>query len=273
MGASSSQDEAQQVTEEPKKSVPHSSSSSGVNSMPNETTEVTRNQDEEPRKRVSEGSAIDSKVGRTTAQVKLPHNYEAIIKDADSPIDKSSPDKLSDQLQAGVFLTQKKKKYWVDRKSNSNCFMLFSRDLSITWSEDYKYWRWYSEKETSDVLVEVAELLNVCWLEIHGNFEARNLSPGVEYEVVFVMMLKDPAYGWEVGVNLRLILPDGSIQQHEENLMEKPRGRWIEIPAGEFRTSPSHDTMGDIQFSLCEYKGGKWKRGLVVKGAAIRPKT
>ncbi|XP_057510722.1 protein PHLOEM PROTEIN 2-LIKE A1-like [Actinidia eriantha] len=208
---------------------------------------------------------------RSSPEIKLPHNYEAIIKDADSPIDNSSTDKLYDQLQAGVFLNQKRKKYWVERKSNSNCFMLFARDLSITWAENNQYWHWPYLKETSDVSIDVAELLNVCWLDIDGKFEGVNLSPGILYEVVFVVMLKDPSYGWEVPVNLRLILPDGNTQQHEENLMQKPRGQWIEIPAGEFSTSP--EKIGDIQFSLYEYKGGKWKRGLVVKGVAIRPKN
>lgn len=85
-----------------------------------------------------------------------------------------------------------------------------------------------------------------------------------------MVMLKDPSYGWEVPVNLRLITPDGTTQQHQENLMPKPRGQWIEIPAGEFRISP--EKIEDIQFSLYEYNGGQWKRGLVIKGVAIRPK-
>lgn len=42
-------------------------------------------------------------------KVALPHNYEAILKDADSPIDKSSPEKIYEQLYGGVFLNQKKK--------------------------------------------------------------------------------------------------------------------------------------------------------------------
>ncbi|CAL5412869.1 unnamed protein product [Camellia sinensis] len=230
----------------------------------------------EPKMTMSQSSDnIDSKANGTTttaAEVnKLPHNYEAIIKDADSPIVKSSIDMLYDQLQSGVFLNQKRKKYWVERKTNSNCFMLYARDLSITWAQDNRYWHWPCLNETSNESIDVAELLNVCWLDIHGKFETANLSHGVAYEVVFVVMLKDPSYGWEVPVNLRLITPDGTTQQHQENLMQKPRGQWIEIPAGEFRMSP--EKIEDIQFSLYEYNGGQWKRGLVIKGVAIRPKT
>jgi len=39
----------------------------------------------------------------------LPHNYEQILKDADSPVDKSSREKMCDQLYAGVFLHHKTK--------------------------------------------------------------------------------------------------------------------------------------------------------------------
>lgn len=123
----------------------------------------------------------------------------------------------------------------------------------------------------SDKNLAVAELLDVCWLEVHGRFEIANLSPGRLYEVVFVVMLKDPAYGWEDPVNVRLTLPDGSRQERKENLMEKPRGRWIDIPAGEIKSST--EKTGEMEFSLYEYEGGKWKRGLLIKGVKIQPKA
>jgi hypothetical protein len=208
-----------------------------------------------------------------TAEVKLPlpHNYEAIIKDADSPVDNSSTEKLYNQLQGGIFLNQKKKKYWVDGKSNKNCFMLFARDLTITWGADTRYWHWPYLQEASHVFVDVAELLRVCWLEMNGKFEMVNLSPETFYEVVFLVMLKDSSSGWEVPVNIKLILPDGTTQQYQEKFMAKPRGSWIEIPAGEFRTSS--EKIGDIQFSLYETESGQWKSGLIIKGVIIRPKA
>ncbi|KAM7270381.1 hypothetical protein ACFE04_029595 [Oxalis oulophora] len=195
-------------------------------------------------------------------QIKLPHNYEAILKDANSPIDKSSPDKLLKRLHD--------KMYWVDKTSNKNCFMLFARDLSITWSEDSRYWNWRYHND-GDVSFDAAELLNVCWLEIHGNFDTAMLSPETLYEAVFVIMLKDPTYGLEVPVNVRLSLPSGNKQEHKEKLMDKPRGQWIEIPAGEFKTSPDH--IGKTEISMFEYEAGQWKKGLAVKGIVIRPKN
>ncbi|KAJ0081720.1 hypothetical protein Patl1_11886 [Pistacia atlantica] len=154
-------------------------------------------------------------VEEKTNGIKLPHNYEAILKEADSPIDKSSPNKIKDQLYSG--------KYWVNNESGSNSFMLFARDLSVTWGDDQRYWKWTSLKETSDVFVDVAELLNVCWLEIKVRFETTKLTPRALYEVLFVIMLKEGAYGWDAPVNLRLVLPNRIKIEHKENLNMKPR--------------------------------------------------
>ncbi|XP_022142434.1 lectin-like [Momordica charantia] len=170
------------------------------------------------------GSAA-SHGGAKVAEVKqLGHGLEAILKDADSAVDRSSMDKLHDQLHAGIFLNKRTKKYWMDKKSNSNCFMLFPRALSITWSEESKYWKWKAMEESSNP-IEAIELVNVCWLEIHGKIKASELSPGAWYEAAFVVMIKDPAYGWDVPVNIRLKRPDGSKQERKEDMEEKPRGR------------------------------------------------
>lgn len=209
---------------------------------------------------------------KTVKEVKLPHNCESILRDADSPVDRSSVDKLYDQLSTGVFLNQKRKKYWVEKKFYSNCFMLFAKDLSITWGGDTRYWKWPSLCETGgDVSVDVAELLDVCWLEIYGKFNTKMLSPGILYEVVFVVKLKDPAYGWGVPVNVSLVLPNGYKHEHKEKLQTKPREQWIEVPVCEFITSP--ENVGEIQIGMNEYDAGEWKRGLVIKGISIRPKT
>ncbi|GMH31023.1 hypothetical protein Nepgr_032866 [Nepenthes gracilis] len=196
---------------------------------------------------------------------KLPHNYEAIIKDSDSPVDVSSKAKLYEQLHNGVFLNGRRKKYWVDERGN-NCFMLFANDLLITWADTNRYWRWV-DLQTSDGLMSVAELISVCWLEVHGRFNTANLSPNVRYEVAYLIMLDEIAFGWEVPINLRIKFCDGSRQECRENLKEKPRKQWIQIPVGEVE-----ECMGEIEFSLFEYESGRWKCGLIIKGVIIHPK-
>ncbi|KAK1661940.1 hypothetical protein QYE76_050099 [Lolium multiflorum] len=179
---------------------------------------------------------------------------------------------LEDQASTGILLAAKTKKYWVDGRTRHNCFMLLPRGLHITWSEDPKYWTWQPLKEGSDAEAEteVVALQNVCWLEVIGKLELSHLTPGVTYEVVFEVMLTDPAYGWSTPVNLRLKLPDGTVQQHKENLMAKPRGEWLQLKVGEVK--PLKGQNGEAEVSMFEYEGGQWKRGLLIKAIKIVPK-
>ncbi|EXC24756.1 hypothetical protein L484_018470 [Morus notabilis] len=152
-----------------------------------------------------------------------------------------------------------------------NCFMLYARDLSITWSENNNYWIWRQLKDASEESIETAELVNVCWLEVHGKFDTKKLSPASLYEVTFVVMLKCTAHGWKIPVNVALNLPDGSKQERKVSMLQQPKEQWMEIPVGEFRTSP--EMLGEIQVSMYEFDGGKWKGGLIIKGVKIQPKT
>ncbi|KAJ4713063.1 Protein PHLOEM PROTEIN 2-LIKE like [Melia azedarach] len=150
--------------------------------------------------------------------------------------------------------------------------MLFARDMSIIWMGDRRYWKWTQipVDETSNEVVDAAELLAVCWLEVEAKFDTKKLSPGITYEVGFVIMLMGTSYGWEVPVCLEMQLENGIKQERKENFLTKPRNRWIEIPVGEFFTAPENE--GEMKISLTEHRSGKWKSGLVIKGIRIQPK-
>ncbi|KAJ0081270.1 hypothetical protein Patl1_11854 [Pistacia atlantica] len=117
------------------------------------------------------------------AQVHLRHNLDAILKEGDSQIDTSS-DNLMEQLQGGICLNQSK--------------LISARSLSIVWGDDSRYWKWTCRPNTKDHCrpVEVAELLNVCWLDVSKKFPATNLTPRTVYQVSFVLMMKDGEYGF-----------------------------------------------------------------------------
>uniref|UniRef100_A0A0E0JEB1 Uncharacterized protein n=1 Tax=Oryza punctata TaxID=4537 RepID=A0A0E0JEB1_ORYPU len=213
-----------------------------------------------------------SSSGSNQAQSKrapAPHMFQEIVAEEKG----TTASALEDQIYTGIFLAGKTKKYWVDERTRNNCFILFPRGLSITWSEDPRFWTWQPLKEGSsdaDTQIEVASLQNVCWLEIHGKLELSYLTPGVTYEVLFEVMLIDPAYGWSVPVNLQLKFPDGTVQQRKENLQEKIRLKWLELKVGEVKTQQGQ--KGEIEISMFEYDGGLWKRGLLIKGIKILPK-
>lgn len=191
-----------------------------------------------------------------------PRNYEANPKDAKVPISPSTAQLRSDVL---------KPKNLVDEK-NSN-FMLYPRNLSITWSDDPNYWTWFLNKESpNEAGVEAVALKNVCWLDITGKFDTKNLTPGITYEVVFKVKLEDPAYGWDTPVNIKLVLPNGNhkLQEQKVSLREIPRYQWVDIIVGEFK--PEKNSAGEITFSMYEHESGLWKKGLFLKGVDICPK-
>ncbi|KAG7542192.1 Toll/interleukin-1 receptor homology (TIR) domain [Arabidopsis thaliana x Arabidopsis arenosa] len=147
-------------------------------------------------------------------------------------------------------------------------FMLYARQLYIVWSETSQYWTWCPLNESSDGMsTEVAKLNGVYWLEVIGGFQTKNLSPGTTYEVVFVMKLKESAFGWETPVTLKLQLPNNSSQTRMErtiNFKELPRKKWVDIQVGEF-VAPPMDAAGDIHFSMYQFDVSACKTGLIVK--------
>jgi hypothetical protein len=64
---------------------------------------------ESSRKTGQNGTVTQSAAKPLIKQQSFPHNYDHILKDADSTVDKSSREKLCDQLYAGVFLHHKTK--------------------------------------------------------------------------------------------------------------------------------------------------------------------
>ncbi|KAK3430285.1 hypothetical protein EUGRSUZ_E01962 [Eucalyptus grandis] len=163
----------------------------------------------------------------------------------------------------GVLIRPKNRtvKDWVEKESKKNCFMIYARGVSITWAENNSYWQWLTEKDapSDDAPVEMAELLNVCWLDVHGRFDVSKLSLGTTYEVAFVILMRSSGDGWQIPVNIQLTLPDGTKQVHTENLMEKPRGDWIEIKAGELSTTKHKE--GEMEVRRVEAVPGDDIRG------------
>ncbi|GMY35119.1 protein phloem protein 2-like a1 [Fagus crenata] len=237
---------------------------------------------EQVHEETGETDSVKGKELTTKRGKKPPLNFLAILFDANITLDTSSPDKLCDELYAGVFLKKNTlassisispHKYFVDKKLNKNCFEMFARELYICWAEDPQYWQWTKEKDTRGEDIEVAKLVDVCWLEIQGTFRTIDLSLGTVYEVVFIVkMLKHNSWFGEENnsVTLTIILPRSKSLTRNEKLNKKPCEEWIEIQVGEFIISP--ENVGDITFKLDD-RSSRWKTGLVLKCAIIRPKN
>lgn len=197
------------------------------------------------------------------------------------------------------------KSFSLDKCSGKKCYMLAARDLSIVWGDTPRYWRWTSLPETR--FTEVAELISVCWLEIHGKISTSKLSPYTAYAAYLVFKSTVGAYGFEyqaVEVSIgttgdesetRTVYLDSEGVQNRRRLRiglshhrglarplepgptkgdglypkERPDG-WLEIEIGEYVNKGENN--GELVMSLTEVKRGNWKGGLIVQGIEIRPK-
>ncbi|GAV57496.1 PP2 domain-containing protein [Cephalotus follicularis] len=175
----------------------------------------------------------------------------------------------ADSNNSEVFLEHKRKKKWVNKKSGDISYMLYARALYVTWG-NRENWNWNCFKETSDEDIEVAKLSHVCWLDVRGKFKISDLSPGIVYEIVYVVKLTKGASGWELPIMLKLALPNGKVQERQVILLDKPRGEWIELNVGNFVVEKGEER--EVNFDLYEH-GGHWKKGLIIKGAILRPKS
>ncbi|GMY38090.1 protein PHLOEM PROTEIN 2-LIKE A1-like isoform X1 [Fagus crenata] len=160
-------------------------------------------------------------------------------------------------------------KYFVDKKSNKNGFMLFARGLEIEWAYNPDHWKWNQEKDASGEDIEVAELIKVSLLELKGDVWTIDLSLGTQYEIVFVVKIIGGNIS-SFSVKLNINCPNFEFEERHESLEGKPLNEWFEIQVGEFIMSPK--MVGHLKFSL-HATDQSWKAGLVVKCAIIRPKN
>ncbi|KAI3819051.1 hypothetical protein L1987_12873 [Smallanthus sonchifolius] len=87
------------------------------------------------------------------------------------------------------------KSFSLDKQSGKKCYMLAARDLSIVWGDTPRYWRWISLPESR--FTEVAELISVCWFEVHGRISTSMLSPNTLYVAYIVFKSTSETHGFE----------------------------------------------------------------------------
>nr|BAD22385.1 F-box family protein-like [Oryza sativa Japonica Group] len=176
---------------------------------------------------------------------------------------------------------------WLEREKGGKCYMLSARALQITWGDTPRYWRWIP---LTDSRLEGAELLSVCWLEIHGKILSKMLSRNTNYAAYLVYRIADRSYGLDFPFQEASVSIGGSTTTRQVGSVERrlkrrcshalvlaediehPQKRsdgWMELKLGELYNEEGDD--GEVCISFRETEG-HWKRGLVVQGIEIRPK-
>jgi len=125
----------------------------------------------------------------------LPSDYDDIIirsSDSHRPVFASKKELYFHLCNQPVVIDGGAKSFSLDKWSGKKCFMLGARYLYIVWADTPMYWKWTSLPGSR--FAEVAELVDVCWLEICGKISTQMLSPDTTYAAYLV-------FKWTATVN------------------------------------------------------------------------
>uniref|UniRef100_A0ACD5YW38 Uncharacterized protein n=1 Tax=Avena sativa TaxID=4498 RepID=A0ACD5YW38_AVESA len=138
----------------------------------------------------------------------LPRDHAAVLAradddDEDSVRECSSKKDLFTRLcSRPVLLDGATMSFGLDRRSGAKCWMLSARALSIVWGDDPLCWTWTTADLPGSRFPEVAELVDVCWLEITGKLQLSLLSPRTTYAAYLVFSIADDSYGLECNIGI-----------------------------------------------------------------------
>ncbi|XP_059446776.1 F-box protein At2g02240-like [Corylus avellana] len=147
------------------------------------------------------------------------------------------------------------------------------------------YWKWIPSANlpisAQFKFLEVAYLLEVCWLEIGGRIETKILSPNTRYGAYLIYTIKGDFHLLYIPAKVSIRFENenegnGTIAYLQPDTPEGvdgqvPRRRedmWFEIEIGEFFNGKVDSLVG--MHLICT--AGDWKSGLVVHGIEHRPK-
>ncbi|XP_073290738.1 F-box protein PP2-B15-like [Primulina huaijiensis] len=216
-----------------------------------------------------------------TWQKFLPSDYVEIVSRSVQEMKFSSMKDLFLKLSSTPLLIDGGlKTFSVDKYTNKKCYMLSTKELSITWANNNL--NWCRKPLLQSRFPESVELIMVSWLEIHGKIGTRMLSSNTIYGAYLVFQLADRAFGLgtlpsEVIVEVGGYKTQGSVylklgNEDQRELCVRADG-WLEVELGEFYNDGNiGGCKNEVKMWLREIKGEHLKGGLLVEGIEIRPK-
>ncbi|KAI5064975.1 hypothetical protein GOP47_0019670 [Adiantum capillus-veneris] len=154
-------------------------------------------------------------------------------------------------------------KFWLDRRTGGECYMMSARAVTIIWGSSPQYWVW---PRCSDAwFPEVACLRSVCWFEIKGKFQ-QPLKPG-SYTVSFRMQIRNTSC-WRRSP-IKLSLRNVSYGHESINSCTLFQGQFP--ISGEFTVEENESCPVEVEFAMREIKVLNWKNGFLLDGVFIRP--
>lgn len=184
---------------------------------------------------------------------------------------------------------------WLDRETGAKSYMVAASALGICWGGTPEYWRWIPRQDSR--FAACAELLAVCWLDISGRIASRVLSGNTRYAAYLVFKMDDDSYGLDSPLQVASVSVGEDTSTHPIRLQsstgdqenddtqeegaaaappprlphERPDG-WMEVELGDWYNHGCEDLQVCASVKETRY-GGNWKKGLILQGLEIRPKS
>ncbi|KAK3188954.1 hypothetical protein Dsin_028515 [Dipteronia sinensis] len=158
----------------------------------------------------------------------------------------------------------------VTPKESGSEITIRPRGFHIVWGKDTRYWQ-LPEKGKE----EAAELKQVCWLEITGSVD---VEAGKTYSIEFEVSMKPDAFGWS-GCPVFMMAKVGKkgkytwkkITTLDEKRTTTTSSSPFLIPDTSSRLIINPLDNNKLFFGLYEVWSGKWKGGLLIHKAIIKP--
>nr|GMC61443.1 putative late blight resistance protein homolog R1B-17 [Ipomoea batatas]GME17844.1 putative late blight resistance protein homolog R1B-17 [Ipomoea batatas] len=152
------------------------------------------------------------------------------------------------------------------------CLRIEARSLGIEWVDDPMHWTW-----TWDSGYEVAEVLEVWWLDIRGTVDTMRLEKMTCYSAYLLYKIKLSHRGMDLtySSSLRYVNDNRSISEKQVSLAGTTsssayrNNEWMEIKLGEFSVDDGNE--GVVEIRLWNTADKDSKSGLVVRAIEIRP--
>ncbi|KAF5781932.1 putative phloem protein [Helianthus annuus] len=230
----------------------------------------------------------------------LPSDLPQLLSRAHTQLSLSSKKDLFFQLCDSILIDGGVSRFLLNKVSGKKSYVLSSRALSISLSNEPNHWTWTAHPTSR--FPEVIELKTISNLEVEGRISTQDLSPNTTYGAYLIIKVSDRAFGLdsipsEISIskeeslvtNTAFLCPlDDQKQQlgslffmNRRQMMEKrvvqgegrrPNKRgdgWMEVELGEFFVGEKSEM---VKMNLMEVKGHQLKGGLIIEGIEIRPK-
>ncbi|KAK9133933.1 hypothetical protein Scep_013461 [Stephania cephalantha] len=158
-------------------------------------------------------------------------------------------------------------------KKEHKYIMIYANELSIgDCACNWEYSLVSDDPPNEDKLVTIAELIKGVNVKVEGDSDCTSyLDKGITYEVAYQVMITRKSYGLENPMTLKFVDPKGKGTEFKVRLDRMPKNTWEFVRVGVFLNDGQ--ATGKVQFSMTEVVSEEEKKGLVVKGVAIRPIT